>query len=170
MVKIKTRDELLRDVIKAGKKHSRDWGAIFGVDKKLISQDYYIFHPKMGVYLLKEYQKNPFDLKGVGCKIARRVDEELEENVSRHTGSFGIIQGDLKKILKNLEMGMEPVKIFDAALKGDDLGIKMPIRGKAASSKKIYEHVHREFSDKQKKVESEFRKLAEEEGLYKSYS
>jgi len=78
MVKIKKRNEILNDVIRDGKKYPKDWKAVFGKDDKNLSRDYYIFNPNTGIYLLKEYEKNPYEIKGIGGKIARHVDEHIE--------------------------------------------------------------------------------------------
>ena len=106
----------------------------------------------------------------MGSKIARRIDEDIDAEISKHDGDFGIIQGDFKKIYKNLEKGIHPDKIFDAAIKGKkDYGLKMPIRGKAISSKNTFSNIKNELSQKQKKVDKKFEELADNDGLYKSY-
>jgi hypothetical protein len=170
MAKIKTRDEILNDVIKDGKKYPKNWKAVIGKDNKRLSQDYYIFNPNTGIYLLKEYQKNPFVIKGIGEKIARKVDEDIESEMSKSSTDFGIIQGDFNKILKNLDKGIKPQKIFDSAIKGKkDLGIKMPVRGHASSSKDVFDDVHNILSNKQKKIDKKFEKIATDDGLYSSY-
>ena len=112
MVKVKPRNEVLNDVIRDGKKYPKDWKAVFGKDNNRLSKDYYIFNPNIGIYLLKEYEKNPFEVKGIGGKIARYVDEDIEADVAKYAGDFGIVQGDYKKIIKNLEKGVKPQKIF----------------------------------------------------------
>jgi hypothetical protein len=169
-VKIKNRHEILRDVIKDGKKFPNNWKAVFGKDNKSLSNDYYIFNPNIGIYLLKEYEKNPYDTKGLGGKIARHVDENVEAEVSKYAGDFGIIQGDYHKVLKNLEKGIKPQKIFDAALKGKkDLGISMPVKGQASSSKEIFNEIQNNLATKQKKLDKKFEELANDDGLYKSY-
>ena len=170
MVKIKSRNEILNDVIRDGKKCPKDWKAVFGKDNKLLSKDYYIFNPNIGVYFLKEYQKNPFEVKGVGGKIARHLDEDMEVEISKHAGDFGIIQGDFQKILKNLEKGMQPNKILEAAIKGkEDLGISIPVRGHASASKDVFDNIQNTLSTKQKKLDLKFQKIATDDGLYSSY-
>ena len=167
---IKSRDEILKDVIREGKKHPKNWKAVFGKDNKNLSNDYYIFNPKIGIFLLKEYQKNPFEMKGIGGKIARHVDEDLELEVSKYSNDFGIIQGDYRKILKNLEKGMKPKKIFDAALKGKkNLGISMPIRGHASSNTDVFKDIYNTYLLDQRKLDLKFEKMAIDDGLYKSY-
>lgn len=169
-MKIKNRHEILRDVIKEGKKYPNDWKAVFGRDSKSLSNDYYIFNSNIGIYLLKEYERNPYDTKGLGGKIARYVDENVEAKVSKYAGDFGIIQGDYNKVLKNLEKGIKPQKIFDAALKGKkDLGLRMPVKGQACSSKDIFDEIHNNLTTKQKKLDKKFEEMATGDGLYRSY-
>ena len=170
MVKIKNRHEILNDVIRDGKKHPKGWKAVFGEDKKRLSRDYYVFNPNVGIYLMKEYQKNPFETRGIGGKVARHVDENIENELSKFSNDFGIIQGDFKKILKNLEKGIDPKKMFDSAVKGKkDYGISMPVRGHASSSDDIYKNISNELLHKQKKIDNKFEEIADEDGLYRSY-
>ena len=112
---IKNRQEILSDIIKDSKNHTTNWKAIFGRDTHLLSKDYYLFHPKVGVYFIKEYQQSPFIQKGVGGKIIRHVDEDLEKTIKTFSGDFGIIQGDIRKIASHLQQGRKPVDIIDAA-------------------------------------------------------
>jgi len=169
-VKIKKRDKILNDIIKDGKKHPKGWSAAFGKDYNRLSRDYYVSHPKVGIYLLKEYNKNPFKINGIGGKIARRVDQDIEAEIHKHDGDFGIVQGNFQKVLKNLEKGIKPEKIFESAFKGKkDLGLKMPVKGKASSSKKIFDNININSSEKQKKINEKFEKIAYDDGLYKGY-
>ena len=169
-MKIKNRSEILNDIIKEGKKHPTGWNAVFGKDLQRMSRDYYLFNPNTGIYLLKEYQKNPFLIKGIGGKIARNLDDEIKDDLIKNSEGFGILQGDLKKILGNLEKGVHPKKIFDAAIQGKkNLGLSIPIRGNASGSEDVFNTIHNNFSSKQKKLDSKFEEIATEDGLYKSY-
>jgi len=169
-VKIKLRNEILNDVIKDGKKHPKEWKAVFGEDKTSLSRDCYIFNPKIGIYLLKEYEKNPFEIKGLGGLVARHLDEDVQAEISKYAGDFGIIQGDFKKIFKNLKKGIEPKEIFNAAFSGKkDLGISLPVRGHASTSKDVFNNIQSNLLIKQRKLDEKFKKFATGEGLYKSY-
>ncbi len=169
-MKIKKRDKILNDIIRDGKKHPKRWSAAFGKDNKRLSRDYYVSHPKVGIYLLKEYNKNPFNINGIGGKIARRIDQDIEAEIHKHDGDFGIVQGNFQKVLKNLEKGIKPEKIFESAFKGKkDLGLKMPVKGKASSSKKIFDQININSSKNQKKINEKFEKIAYDDGLYKGY-
>ena len=168
-MKIKHRNDILNDVIRNAKKHPRGWKAIFGKDPNRLSNDCYLLNPEIGVYLLKEYQKNPYDIQGIGGKIARQVDTDIQADIKRYSGEFGIIQGDIRKIAENLKHGIHPHDIFEAAIKGKNLGLSIPMRGRASMSHDLYDHFQRTFSPQQKKVDERFEKIASENGLYTSY-
>ena len=168
-MKIRSRINLLNDVIKDSKKHPKGWKAVIGRDDKLFSNDYYIYNPNIGIYLLKEYKKNPFEIKGIGGKIARHIDDNIENEISKFATDFGIVKSDFLKISNNLKKGISFEKILNAAIEGKDMGISMPMKGYASSSKKSFNNVKKELSDKQKKVDSKFEKIASDDGLYKSY-
>ena len=169
-MKIKSRSEILNDVLRDGKKNPKNWRAVFGKDNTLHSSDYYLFNPKTGIYLIKEYEKNPFVVKGIGSKIARHVDEDVDIKLSKHNGDFGIVQGDFRKIYKNIKKGMKPEKIFQAAINGKkDYGIKIPIKGKASSSTDLFKDVNQKYKKDQLKLDKKFEKLAYDDGLYSGY-
>jgi len=168
-VKIKSRNEILDDIIKDSKKYPKGWKAAFGKDNNLFSHDCYIFNPNTGIYLIKEYQKNPFQAKGVGTKIARYIDEDIQEKIHEKSGDFGIIQGNIQKIIKNIDRGVHPQKIFEEGLKGHDLGIKVPVKGKASTSKDAFNYLQGAFSSKQKRLNSKFEKMVSDDGIYNSY-
>jgi len=169
-LKIKPRHEVLNDIIRQGKKYPTGWKAVFGKYYKRMSRDYYLYNPNSGIYLLKEYQKNPYHIKGIGGKIARHIDEDIENNITKNAGGFGIVQGDLQRIMKNLEKGINPEKIFNSAIKGKDkFGLSMPIRGSASESEDVFKNLHQNLSTKQKKIDDKFEEIATEDGLYTTY-
>jgi len=168
-VKIKSRNDILSDIIRDAKKHPKGWNAAFGQDSDLFSHDCYIFHPRIGIYLLKEYNKNPFEVKGIGSKLARHIDEDIKEQITRKSGDFGIIQGDIKKILTNINRGIPPQQILTSAMKGGDLGITIPVQGHVSTSKDTFHSLKNTFSSQQKKLGTCFEKMVSDDGIYKSY-
>ena len=169
-MKIKTRNEILNDIIVDGKKHPIGWQAIFGRDNQRLTRDYYLMNPEIGIYYMKEYDKNPFIVKGIGSKIARKIDDEIENEIVKNKTNFGIIQGDFQKIIKNIQRGIKPDKIFNEAIKGKkDLGITIPVRGKASSSEEKFKNLNKVLSNNRKKINSKIEEIATEDGLYKPY-
>lgn len=169
IVKIKSRNEILTDIIRDAKKHPTGWHASFGNDATVSSQDYYIFHPNIGVYLVKEFSKNPFQTKGLGGKLARHLDEDITEKIIRSSGDFGIIQGDINKILYHVKKGIPPQQILSSALKGKDFGIKIPVQGHASTSQDTFHSLKTTFHSQQKKLKNHFEKMASDDGLYTPY-
>jgi hypothetical protein len=166
---IKKRHEILSDIIKDSSNHPKNWKAIFGQDPHLLSQDYFLLHPEVGVYCIKEYQQNPYVQKGVGGKIIRHVDEDLEQIIKTFSGDFGIIQGDIKKIASHLQQGRKPSDIITAAVQGHDLGLNIPVRGKASSEQQWFSDFRDQVRSNRKSVDDAFEKLAKKDGLYQSY-
>ena len=79
------------------------------------------------------------------------------------------IFGEIQKIIKNIEKGIHPQKIFEEGIKGNDLGITMPIKGKASTSKNTFNYLQQMLASKQKKLNEKFEKIAADDGLYSSY-
>ncbi len=134
-----------------------------------MSHDCYIFHPNIGIYLLKEYIKNPFEVKGVGSKLARHIDDDIAEQMRKKSGDFGIIQGDIRKILTNINRGIPPEQILNSAMNGDDLGLTIPVRGRASTSESTFHSLKSTFTHQQKKLDTCFEKMVSDDGLYSSY-
>ncbi|MBN1281229.1 MAG: hypothetical protein JXA00_06235 [Candidatus Thermoplasmatota archaeon] len=168
-MKIKSRKEILTDIIRDAQHHPRGWNAAFGKDPEVSSSDCFIFHPDIGIYLLKEYTKNPFETKGIGSKLARHIDDDIHEQLTKHAGDFGIIQGNIQKILFNLNKGIPPQTILRSAMHGEDLGITIPVQGSASTSQETFSALCRSFSPQHKKLASRFEHLASDDGLYTAY-
>lgn len=54
-----------------------DWRAVAGDRAGGVGEDMYLAHPRAGVFLLKTYAKNPFDVRGFGARVARSLDDEI---------------------------------------------------------------------------------------------
>jgi hypothetical protein len=169
LVKIKPRNRVLTDIITEAKQQPKGWTAAFGHDDEHGSNDYYIFNPQIGIYLLKEYQKNPYEIKGVGAKITRHIDDDILQTLRKTPINFGIIQGNIYKIMRNIESGIHPQKIFEAALHGKDLGINIPLKGHASTSPEAYTQLKNILSSKQKKLNTTLEKMITDDGIYNAY-
>lgn len=66
------------DEIKGKDVSPSGWRAVGGKRGTGPGDDLFLAHPEGGVYLIKAYAKNPFQVKGVGTEVARKVDEEVE--------------------------------------------------------------------------------------------
>ena len=76
-MRIRDWKDIVEDVIE----HDVDsdgWKAVAGNRNRGLGEDMYLAHPRGGVYQLKTYAKNPFEVKGVGAKVARRIDDDID--------------------------------------------------------------------------------------------
>jgi len=121
------------------------------------------------MFLLKEYHKNPYEVRGIGTKIARKIDDEISEQFYKKSGDFGIIQGNLQKIIHNMNRGIPPQQILESAIKGKDLGLQIPVQGQASTSQDTFHLLQQTYSLKQKKLASSFEKILYDDGVYTSY-
>ncbi len=53
------------------------WRATGGKRAGSVGEDLYLGHPKAGLYHLKTYAKNPYQVRGVGAHVARKLDDEI---------------------------------------------------------------------------------------------
>ena len=65
------------------------WRAVGGTRSGGVGEDLYLGHPTVGVFHLKTYAKNPYELKGVGTQIARKVDGDVDSLLPRRDDSTG---------------------------------------------------------------------------------
>lgn len=76
-MRIRNWSDILEDVIE-GSTAPDEWRAIAGQRKSGVGEDFFLGHPSDGVYQFKTYAKNPYEVKGVGTQVARKVDDGLE--------------------------------------------------------------------------------------------
>lgn len=91
-MRIRDWDDILEDVVESSVDPD-GWRAVGGDRQSGIGEDLYIAHPSMGAFQLKTYAKNPYEVEGVGTKVARRVDEDIEPlfpTEESSTGLFGV--------------------------------------------------------------------------------
>jgi len=92
-VNVRDWQEILNEVVEADAE-AADWRAVAGSRRGDIGEDMFLGHPSVGVYQLKTYAKNPFEVKGVGTRIARRIDEDLDPLFpSDGAAHFGVQSG-----------------------------------------------------------------------------
>jgi hypothetical protein len=89
-MRVRDWQDILEDVVES-KADPKDWRAVGGKRRHGLGEDLFVGHPEAGVFHLKTYAKNPFEVKGVGSQVARRLDDELDPLFPTKTGGrFGI--------------------------------------------------------------------------------
>ena len=69
-----------------------NWRAVAGDRAGGVGEDMYLAHPAAGVFFLKTYAKNPFEVRGVGTQVARSLDDEIGSFLPAEEagGRFGV--------------------------------------------------------------------------------
>ncbi len=90
-MRVRDWQDVLEDVVESSGA-SDDWRALAGDRRGGLGEDMFIGHPDVGVYQLKTYARNPFDVDGVGARVARRIDDELDPLFpdENSPGRFGV--------------------------------------------------------------------------------
>jgi hypothetical protein len=91
-MRIRDWDDIVSDVVESNGDPD-EWRAVAGDRRSGVGEDFYLGHPSQGVYLLKTYAKNPFEVKGVGTQVARKVDDGLDDLLpDGEAGRFAVQQ------------------------------------------------------------------------------
>jgi hypothetical protein len=68
--------DIVRDVVESDADPD-DWRAVAGDRRQGVGEELFLAHPGVGVSQLKTYAKNPYEVKGVGARVARSIDDEI---------------------------------------------------------------------------------------------
>jgi len=88
-MRVRDWDDILKDVVESDADPD-GWRAVGGDRANGIGEDLYLAHPGVGAFQLKTYAKNPFDVDGVGGRVARSVDDEIEPLFPSDDDSAGL--------------------------------------------------------------------------------
>jgi len=168
-MEIKSREKILQEIIELSKSHPEGWSVGTRRDRILHATEHYILHPSIGIYELKEYQVNPFKARGVGGILTKDVDSDIAAIVDKEIGRFAIIELNARKILRGLEKN---IPLSDLLLGKSDweVAVNIPVEGPAFLAQKPLASTKREFSEKQRIIDLEFRKLLDRDGITKAYA
>ncbi len=93
-MRIRDWQDILENVVEADA-DAGGWRAVAGDRREGVGEDMFIGHPGVGVFHLKTYAKNPFEVQGVGARVARKIDDELDPLFPGDEGDsrFGVNNG-----------------------------------------------------------------------------
>jgi hypothetical protein len=124
-MRVRDWQDIVSDVVESDA-DPEGWRAVAGDRQGGLGEDMYLGHPSAGVFLLKTYTKNPFEVKGVGTQVARKVDGEIGSHLPDRDsgGRFGVRQppedeGEAEETARRLEQTLKAHS--DAPTTPDDL-------------------------------------------------
>ncbi len=91
-MRIRDWQDILADVVESDADPA-GWRAVGGDRANGIGEDLFVGHPEAGVFQLKTYARNPFEVQGVGTEVARRIDEDIDPlfpGIGENDGLFGV--------------------------------------------------------------------------------
>ncbi|MFX1285929.1 MAG: hypothetical protein ACFFB5_19965 [Promethearchaeota archaeon] len=168
---IKSLQEILRDILKDGRKSPGEWKTLLAPTSDRFGSDLLLFHPTTGpIYQVRAYEKNPFQMTGMGTRIARDVDEDFLNLIKaqKTRGNLGILDLNYRIIREVINEGVKLDQLFLNALKGTkDQGIEFVNLGDAFRSRG--QRPLPLLTDSQKKLDKEYKRLLKREGKTSMY-
>ena len=124
-MRVRDWQDILEDVVESDAEPEK-WRAAAGDRRGGLGEDMFLGHPSVGVFQLKTFAKNPYEVHGVGSRVARKIDDELEPLFPNEEsgGRFGVNrrfndEDEAKERAKQLEAVLETHA--DAPTTGDAL-------------------------------------------------
>ncbi len=158
LIHVKLREEILNEIIEKGKKNPKGWKGAYRYDTRLHAREYTFLHPTFGIYQLKEWQKNPYEVIGIGEKVGRKVDEDL---LKKRIGNFGIMRFNPTKLKETVE---EEVSLESLIKEGI---IKLELEGEMHHMPKPLDY---ELRKKHKKMDEKFFEMLKAERAFEGYA
>jgi len=89
-MRVRDWQDIMEDVVESDADPG-GWRAVGGDRSGGVGEDLYVGHPSAGVFQLKTYARNPYQVEGVGARVARRIDDDLDSLFPTEAdGHFGV--------------------------------------------------------------------------------
>ncbi|MDX1744612.1 MAG: hypothetical protein R3324_01630 [Halobacteriales archaeon] len=177
-MRVRDWQDLVTDVVE-GDANPDGWRAIAGTRERGVGEDLFLGHPDAGLYFLKTYAKNPFEVRGVGAQVARKIDDELTSPLpKRGDGRFAVRQPpadeeDAKQKARRLEETVKahadaptsPVHLFDDLMEALESPAYGPVQYEMSSRPSGLDELTHTFEDAQEALETEFEDIIEDDGV-----
>ncbi len=181
-MKVREWQDIVSDVVDAGV-DPEGWRAVAGDREGGVGEDFYIGHPNVGLYFLKTFAKNPFQVKGVGTRVARKVDEDIETHLpTEDAGRFGVQrppsdEGDAKTKARHLEEVLKthaeaptgPQDLFDDVMETLDSPAYGPMEYDLRDRPEALDEFAATFDDAEEVLEAEFEDLLQEDDIGRGF-
>jgi hypothetical protein len=160
------------------------WRAVAGRRRDGLGEDLYIGHPVAGLYQLKTYAKNPFEVRGVGTRVARRVDGDIEPLLPNRDGAgrFAVRrppedEDHAERMVKRLQAALEvhadapttPDDFFDDVMEALDSPAFGPLEYDGGERPSRLDNLSSTFEDAEELLNAELDDLIEEDEVGRGF-
>lgn len=174
-MKVRDWQDILEDVTDSSADPG-GWRAVSGDRASGLGEDLFLGHPSAGVFQLKTYAKNPFETRGVGSRVARRIDDELDPLFPEEgTGRFGVnspvsedeaeeVARDLEEVIQaHADAPTDPGDMFDDVMETVDSPAYGPMEADQYGRPEPLEELTATFEEAQDLLDTELDELIEED-------
>jgi len=182
-MRVRDWQDILEDVTES-KADPDDWRAIVGNRASGPGEDLYLGNPGVGLFQVKTYAKNPFQVKGVGARIDRGFDEDVGQFFPDEdgTGRFAVQEAPededtAKQRAKRVEEVIEahadaptePGHLFDDVMDALESPAFGPIDGDHRERPEDVDELTATFEDAEEALEAEFEDLIQDDEIDRGF-
>ena len=181
-MKVRDWQDIVQDVVDSNADPD-GWRAVAGDRASGVGEDFYVGHPTGGVFHLKTYAKNPFEVRGVGTQVARRIDEDLDSFLpTTEDGRFAVQQGpddadaaektarELEEVLKtHAEAPTDPGDLFDDVMETMDSPAYGPMAYDQYGRPDELDGLADTFEEAEEILDAEFEELVETDDVGRGF-
>jgi hypothetical protein len=181
-MRVRDWQDIMEDVVESSAEPD-GWRAVAGDRRDGVGEDMFLGHPSVGVFQLKTYAKNPFEVKGVGAEVARRIDDDLDPLFPEAgSGRFGVQSGfdsedeaehaarQLEEVVKtHAEAPTTPDALFEDVMDALDSPAFGPMEYDQYDRPEPLEDLSETFEEAEDLLNAELEDLVDEDGVGRGF-
>jgi hypothetical protein len=182
-VRVRDWDDVLADVAESGADPD-GWRAVGGRRAEGVGETLYLGHPAAGLYLVQTYARNPYEVEGVGTRVARRIDDGLAAMFPEEDepGRFAVrsppededaaesVARDVRETVRaHADAPTEPEHLFEDLMEAVDSPAFGPMRYDVADRPDPLEDLSDEFADAEDLLGAELDDLVATDGVDRGF-
>jgi len=172
------------DDVSEGSVDPDGWRAVAGQRRDGVGEDLYLGHPGVGVYHLKTYAKNPYDVRGVGAKVAQSLDDELTPHfpTEERPRRFAVqsppddedeAESAARRLAETVKVHAEapttPEDFFEDVMEAVDSPAYGPMSFDLADRPEPLDTLSETFAEAEKLLDAELDELIEDDGVGRGF-
>jgi hypothetical protein len=182
-MRVRDWQDVLADVADEGT-DAEGWRAVGGRRADGVGEDLYVGHPSVGVYLVKTYARNPYEVEGVGTRVARTVDDGLDAMFPDRSaeGRFAVrsppededraesVARNVRETLRaHADAPTEPEHLFEDLMEAVESPAFGPMEYELADRPEPLADLAEEFADAEDLLSAELDDLVERDGVDRGF-